>query len=290
MEALNGSRYGCRTLTYQYGVTRDINGWPGVCRLPSGIFKNNSPPQSILSNPPKLAINELCFGNAVKCWICNADANSGEHIVKASDLRSVFGLVNQQKPLYFHTEERRNTLVKGVKTNILKSGAKICTQCNTSRTQPYDRAWEKFSKYLRSRPMPVRAGQRIRLQKVLPGAVKRSMLAVHLYFVKALGCQIAKHDVPIVLAPFSNALLHGTAHPDLHLSVCAPVDGVRKSVGASDLRTASLGNRIRAAVWFYILDKFVIRIMYAETGESRQALQGSWHPSSVTKVIQVAGL
>ena len=96
--------------------------------------------------------------------------------------------------------------------------------------------------------------------------------------------------MPIDLSPFSEALLREQPHPHLYLSVCAPIERSRRAVGASDVRTASLGGRIRMAVWFYFLDKFVIRIIYAETGERRQGVVESWHPKTVSKIIRVVGL
>ena len=53
----------------------------------------------------------------MKCWICGDDANSGEHMIKASDLKSLFGHVTQMAPLYFHTDEKRNQPVAGIKSD-----------------------------------------------------------------------------------------------------------------------------------------------------------------------------
>lgn len=207
--------------------------------------------------------------------------------MKASDIRGVFGTVTQKKPLFFHTDERRNRRVQGVKANILKSRARICAKCNNQRTQPHDRAWEQLSQYLRSREPRFRVGDRVRIAKVFPGTVRNSMLGVHLYFVKVFGCQIAEHDIPIDLEPFSKALLHETPHPYIYLGLCPPIEGSLKSVGRSDVTAAKLQDRIVFAVWFYILDRFSVRVMYAEPGERRQGLIGAWHPTSVSKCIRI---
>lgn len=226
----------------------------------------------------------------MKCWICEADANSGEHLVKASDIRAIFGSVSQSKPLFLHTEQRRNRSVKGIKANFLKSRARICAKCNNQLTQPHDRAWERLSRHLRSREPILRARDLIRLHKVFPGTVKRSMLGVHLYFVKAFGCQIAEHNVPIDLPPFSRALLQGIPHPNVYLGISPQVDKGLRSTGHSDITAAKLNGHIAYAVWFYILDRLTVRVMYAEPGERRQGLVDAWHPSNVKKCIRISSI
>jgi hypothetical protein len=40
----------------------------------------------------------------MRCWICSDEADSAEHLIKASDLRALFGNVSQKNPIYFHTK------------------------------------------------------------------------------------------------------------------------------------------------------------------------------------------
>ncbi len=44
----------------------------------------------------------------MKCWICGDEGTTGEHIIKASDLNSLYQDVSQNRPLFLHTEERRD--------------------------------------------------------------------------------------------------------------------------------------------------------------------------------------
>lgn len=85
----------------------------------------------------------------MKCWICGNEANSGEHILKASDLSSIFGPVTTHAPLYKHTAKQKNQLIQGIKSDQLKSKARLCARCNNERTKPHDKAWEHLSAYLR---------------------------------------------------------------------------------------------------------------------------------------------
>jgi hypothetical protein len=112
------------------------------------------------------------------------------------------------------------------------------------------------------------------------------MLHVHLYFVKLFGCAIQEFNVPIDLQPFQTAILQGVAHPKVRIAI-----GVNGSMvtGSSDLHLASLNGKAAFATWFYVTGKIAVNIMYAEPGERRQGLIGSWHPHSVSKRLALLG-
>jgi hypothetical protein len=95
------------------------------------------------------------------CWICNRNqANSGEHKTKRSDLLAVLGNPTQEAPFFYSDLKKANRPVKSLKADILKSPVRICADCNTMRTQPHDRAWERMSDRLRGRRLKV--GQWVR--------------------------------------------------------------------------------------------------------------------------------
>lgn len=224
----------------------------------------------------------------MNCWICGSDSKTGEHQIKASDLRAIFGHVKQGSPLYIQSASRRNVPVKGINANILMFKSLICASCNNDRTQPYDRAWERLSDYLRMRQR-IAGGERIDLGKAFPGAVHRSMLHVHLYFVKLFGCIIVGNAIPIDVTKFSAAIMNSSAHKKVHLAVSPFTDAIGSaSAGYSDISTAHLGNQVVYATWYYILDKFSVRVIYAEPTEHRKGLIGSWHPSSTKKCVRVS--
>jgi len=72
------------------------------------------------------------------CWICGAPSTTGEHIIKKTDLKSEFGRVTQQAPLYFHREGGRSKRFGSFNAKVLKSP--LCEKCNTSHTQRHDQA------------------------------------------------------------------------------------------------------------------------------------------------------
>ncbi len=223
-----------------------------------------------------------------KCWICGNEATTGEHRVKASDLRLIFGHFSPKKPIFYHTDKRINQKISGIGSNRLQSFALICSQCNNERTQSYDFAWEKFSSFIRSRYPFICSGEKIYLQKIFPGSVARSMLRIHLFFVKLFGCIIVENNIAIDIKHFSESILSETAHPNLFLAICPSIDRYRtNSVGYSDLRIVKKGGHVVYAVCFYILDKICVRVVFSKPGQHRKGLIGTWHPSQIKKCLRI---
>src|SRR5262249_51284936 len=148
------------------------------------------------------------------------EANSGEHKTKRSDLAAVLGEPTQEQPFYYHDLERQNRSVKSLDAKILKAPIRICKECNTSRTQPHDRAWEHMSDRLRGRQLKV--GKWVRANRIFLYDTGRWMTNVHLYFLKLFGCMLCEakangYDLPIDIAPFSQAIMSGRVHAEVHL-------------------------------------------------------------------------
>lgn len=218
-----------------------------------------------------------------RCWICGSDKLlTGEHLVKKSDLKAEF----YKQLLYIHTDKKRNEEVQGHNSDKLKSIARICERCNTNLTQPHDRAWESLSLCLRNKQRPMKNGGRIDLKKIFPGAVHRSMLNVHLYFVKLFGCKIVEGNIPINIQPFSFAILNDQPHDKVYLAICSKLTGY---VGHSEICTDSDDRgKIVFASWYYELPSFCVRIMFAEQSQYRNGLINAWHPSKIDRFIKIA--
>lgn len=230
-----------------------------------------------------------------KCWICGADAGSGEHLLKASDLRSRFGRISPNEPLYMHTKERRNVRINGLKSAKLLSKAPMCHICNTTRTQPYDLAWETLSNHMAAGPALSPAGK-INLHRIFPGKVKASMRDVQLFFVKLLGCKAVESDVPLDMQSFARSLREREAHPHIRIGICPPFargSVARRSVqvlGNSEVQVleGTITKRVHFASWFYYLDFVSVRVIYAENDLWAPFVRDHWHPDSVRKVQRVA--
>jgi hypothetical protein len=209
---------------------------------------------------------------------------------KASDLRSRFGPVNPDKPLYLHTPERRNIPVRGIKSGLLKSTAPMCRRCNNQRTQQHDMAWQRLADYIGARGAPLRANERIRLRKIFPGQVRSSMLGVHLYFAKALGCKLAEGKAPFDLSRLAHCILHNQPHPYLFIAISPPFRDKTRSLVNTHVQALDdkLTGKTVYATWFYCLDHLNVRVVYAEPEhQNRAGMFGTWHPSAPSKYLHV---
>jgi hypothetical protein len=221
----------------------------------------------------------------MRCWICGDVADSREHLTKKSDLKSVYGTPSQVDPLYFSNDQRRNVRIGSLDAKLLKSPAKICIACNTSRAQPHDRAWEQFSPAIRSILSQRRCPRSVRANAIFPYDTHRMMLNVHLYFVKLFGCHIVEQGIPIDLTEFSFALQKGKAVQNvyMHLYKIAP------SVGTSDIHTLfNESSECVFATWFYEIDNLAVNVMYAKPNQKRDGLVNAWHPRLGTNKLQVS--
>ena len=224
----------------------------------------------------------------MQCWICGAEASTREHIVKASDLREEFGLVTQSAPIYYTDSSVRNRKVGSVNSDRLKYSAKICEECNSSRTQQHDLAWQTLSKSLRERDPPIRAGTIVKLEKIFPGTTKQSMLGVHLFFIKHFGCLIAEHSVRINLIPLSDAVLTNKPHPHIYLAFwCNRSGHTRKHVGRTPIHAVDRGNVTEFANWFYFVGAIGVNVIYAPPPHRSRHLGYVWHPSFPTKRLRI---
>lgn len=223
------------------------------------------------------AKNEKSVG--VLCWICKEnEANSGEHMTKRSDLAAALGSPTQAKPFYFNGLKRQNKPIMSLDAKILKAPVRICHECNTTRTQPHDRAWEHMSDQLRNRPLVL--DRWLRANKVFPYDTRQRMIDVQLYFLKLFGCMVSEsksngHNVPIEIAPFSKAIMGGRPHPEVHLQF-GKCDGV---IGRSHLHCWTTNHDGVLAGWLYELDRIAVSVIFARAGhwEHRRDL---WHPVS----------
>lgn len=150
-----------------------------------------------------------------KCWICRAaKATSGEHITKASDMKADIRHFDQKNPAYFHSDVAFDIPVKSIDNDRVKMKV-ICEACNTTLSQPFDRAWERLSDCLRSGG----SERRFISKKEIYGTNSYSPLVeVHLYFLKILGCRLADLEADFNLKPFSRCLRRRESHPDVYIA------------------------------------------------------------------------
>lgn len=129
------------------------------------------------------------------CWICGAPADSREHKIKRSDLVRAFGngpFKDDGGLLHFIDGQSPREL-QGPNSNRLKYEPVLCGDCNSNRSQPWDKAYEAFIAWVFQNERATLASRTINLCEVFGGPEQAVQSSPHLYryFVKAFGCRLA---------------------------------------------------------------------------------------------------
>lgn len=202
------------------------------------------------------------------CWICGDLANSSEHMLKASELRDLFPGASNQKPFYIHPPGALNTEVPGVNSAKIKYSQTICSTCNNTRTQVHDRAWDQFSKSIRSRRPLLSQGHKLPSKDIFGSNELIGMGNVYRYLLKLFGCHCVEHNAPLPLSEIGAAILLGQQHPSITISFFAlKPEGNKLAAYIGDLRVIrnSKGRPVCVAWWFGI-ESFGAIIQYHEQG------------------------
>ena len=214
------------------------------------------------------------------CWICGSPTTSAEHMVKASDFRTIFGNVTHTSPVYRQSKGDLNRPIRGASVAGLKFKPSLCAPCNNARTQPYDRAWERFLSYMRDvRPL-LRCGNPIRFKRIFSQTSAHCATNLHLYFLKQLGCHAVESNIPLPVTEFAACILSGHPHPCLRLIfVDCQFGASRYKIQVGDVQTLNRGQKTVSAVTHYRVESVGVVLSYVEPGHIRLTKDRGWHPS-----------
>ena len=211
--------------------------------------------------------------------------------MKKSDLSKIYKGVSQKAPLYFHSGVKKNIPIGSLNNDRLKSKALLCSDCNNTLTQPYDKAWEKLSGSLQNNFLIHRKFRKIDGKKIFPGASEKSLLDVHLYFLKLFGCRIKEDQIPIAIKEFSQCILNRTPHPNVYLKFgFLDGDSFRTLAALTPIQAVNEhGNGTVFAAWFYYIDKIFVEIIFNKVNNN-SVLKHSWHPKQKSKRLEFVNL
>lgn len=235
----------------------------------------------------------------MKCWVCGiAEGDTREHFIKKSDLKDIFGTPTQSAPHYLNawrpslksgkkpTTVKRNEPIRTLRSDELTYDARLCAKCNNEVTQPHDLAWEKLSKYLRKKAPLIQVGAKVRFHKIFGNDAHKSMLNVHLFFVKQFAGIIVDESMPISLRVFSEAILSNKPHPHISLVFISEQRHAQVVVMRSEVNFQTREGR-SVAVYDYQVDRVVVRVIYDTSPENRKNITAAYHPSMGSKCIQI---
>jgi hypothetical protein len=127
------------------------------------------------------------------CWICGNPADSREHKFKRSDLaQSSKSWAPDDQPYYVGEGGWRR--IQGPGSVLVKFEKVLCHACNTTRTQPFDRAYERFAQWVNQKGDSLMAETQIDFAEVYGADSQSETANLVRYFAKHLGCRIASEN------------------------------------------------------------------------------------------------
>ena len=132
------------------------------------------------------------------CWWGGKSADTGEHKFKRSDLRRAFGrgAWGRDNPVV-HVSDRGQGRVNSSNAARLKFAAVLCADCNSTRSQPFDLAYERFADHFVSMADQLLADGSFDWADVFPDEWRAGQLNLAKYWVKHIGCRLAQEGVPV---------------------------------------------------------------------------------------------
>lgn len=130
-----------------------------------------------------------------QCFLCFEDGPlTGEHKIKASQIDREFGA--GQTFMFRDGSQTRPRLAQSPKSKVFHYNSKICTKCNSERTQAADRAFDSYHAEILAR---YEAGTQLSdvAENTVRSVKDRDELDAFRYFAKLLCCFIAEVGGPI---------------------------------------------------------------------------------------------
>jgi len=139
------------------------------------------------------------IANIKRCWICGDLANSGEHRIKKGDIVSKYGkgsYVGADKVCIVKGSKIKE--IHGAKSDLLKYEEVLCSKCNNTNSQPFDKAYEKFIDYIDQNKAEILYKRCIDFYKVYGDNFEKEQRNLYKYFVKSFGCRLSYfgHYIP----------------------------------------------------------------------------------------------
>lgn len=148
---------------------------------------------------------------ADQCCLCGSpEGLSGEHKIKASALRAIFG----NTPMVIGNSDGVSALrpAQGPKSKAFHFSARICSSCNGAHTQPPDREFDHFHKMVSELIFDEESPEKILdLPRYALGS--EAYINVFRYFAKLLACHIAESSGPRALVICEFALGRDNFNP-----------------------------------------------------------------------------
>lgn len=142
----------------------------------------------------------------MKCWICKKPADTREHVIKQSDIRRLFGRgpYPKGKRLKKIDQNQCKKLIQSEDSIYIKYQKSLCKECNSSLSQSWDEAYDKFMEYCISHESELKMNRKIDFKSIAVHDTGTFSKSLYSYFIKSFGCQLQEGGQipPIELSEF----------------------------------------------------------------------------------------
>lgn len=132
------------------------------------------------------------------CWICGDPADTDEHRRKRSDLVARYGASwkPDEQPFVIRGDgSSKWTRIQGPNDRKNLYERMLCGPCNSTRTKPFDHAYQQFSDRVLASAATLHERDAIDFGVIFGEAYREKTLDLLRYFAKSLGCRIAHADL-----------------------------------------------------------------------------------------------
>ena len=131
-----------------------------------------------------------------KCWICGDIANTGEHKIKKSILKNLYSEDFSEHNMLYYKDGKFSKL-QGANSNKIKYVNALCSYCNNTFTQPFDRAFDVFMKYIQENNKNIEKFRCIDFHDVYGKDFGKKQTDLFKYFTKILGCDLYEYKFSV---------------------------------------------------------------------------------------------
>ena len=133
------------------------------------------------------------------CWICGSLADSAEHSIKRTDIQRHIGkgTYKAKNRVVRIDEDGKRRFLQSDNASLLKRSHSLCSYCNNTRSQPWDRAYTQLMSWIFSHEGRIRKSRKVDLRLVSQKATGQFARNAYRYVAKAFGCALLESKAPI---------------------------------------------------------------------------------------------
>lgn len=136
-----------------------------------------------------------------RCWWCGDTATTREHRFNRTELTRVAAIDSEGRPIarsVYHGGNGYDGTLNGIKKgSAVQWKMTLCADCNGSKSQPFDTAYESFSDWCHNHQDDILRMKSITWSHIYGDAWSSKALSLSRYMTKQAGCFLSHHDIDV---------------------------------------------------------------------------------------------